>query len=195
MTKESPGDLFLTPIFNFFTKSVLGAATLGSLLTFLAFGFLSVLVGNYQAYGIFALIGTLVMWAMVFLWASGLLASRFKFITERVTRVSATCLVAGNDDEAVDRNSITLRVMAEGHGLKVDFDKKIDTVEGGDFPPPPPQVKALIDSLNLKFRVVQVHGSVRKMRGFAVEAEEFLKDKGMGTIVGDAAREVMKRED
>lgn len=184
MNKRDSEDLILIPFLERLTRTVYGAIGLGVLLTLLAFGLLSVLVETHQAYGIFALLGTIAMWVVVFLWAGGTLASKFDFLRDRMKKVNATVMVTGNDDEMVDRNLITIRVLAEEHRLKVIYDE-IFKPEGV-----PPELA------NMKFRALLVKGTIRNMKNFGAKAEAHLKSQGMPTMIGgDASGEILKKED
>jgi hypothetical protein len=177
-------DLFTPNILHKLTRGPVGAMALGSFLTLVVIGFLFVLIENAQAYGIVGLIATLAMWTLAFLFGAGILASNVRWLRDRFQKVSATVMVAGNDDEGVDRSVITIRVMAEEHRLKVE---KVDV-----HPEVPPELQ----HLNLKFRALAVEGSMRKMQAFSVKAEEYLKTIGMkAEISGDAADEVLKRDE
>ena len=176
-------DLFTPTIMHKLTRGPFGAMVLGSILTFIGFGLVSILWDNYKAFGLWGFIGVLLMWVTAFLWGVGVLGKRVKFVRERFQKITATVVIAGNDDEQVDRNAITIRVMAENHGLKVDYDTNLKS-EDVETPPE-------LAHLTLKFRALSVHGPLHKMRTFSGEAEAYLKKIGMdSTITGNALDDV-----
>lgn len=156
-----------------------GAFVAGIAATFLAFVYLSVLWDAYEAFGVFGAVGTLIMWVLIFLFASGMLLSKIPWVYDRVCKVIATLYISGSDEEQVDRNIITVRSMGEQHGLKVVHE---ETIRGDDVPP---------ELQHLKHRLVSVRGTIHKMRAFNADANEFLAKDGIHIFTsGDAAHEI-----
>lgn len=156
-----------------------GAFVAGIAATLLIFMYLTVLWDAYEMFGIFGAIGTVIMWVLVALFASGMLLSKIPWVYVRVSKVVATLYISGSDEEQVDRNIITVRAIGQRHGLKVVHE---ETIRGDDVPP---------ELQHLKHRLVSVRGTIHKMRAFSTDANEFLGRDGVHIFTsGDAAHEI-----
>lgn len=175
--------IFLQRLVEWGIESRLGAFAGGVVVTLLTFGYLSLLEDAFSAWGWFGVLGTLLMWVLVFLAASGMLLSKIPWVYERTSTVVATLYLSGADEEQVDRSVITVRSMGQDHGLKVIHEQ---TMRGEDVPD---------DLKHLKHRLLSLRGTIHKMKSFNQDANEFLNTQGIHIFTsGDAAHEIEEHE-
>lgn len=155
---------------------------IGVVCTLVAFALLSVLIDNYDTFGLLGVIGTLVLWAFAFSMASGAVWKVLLALLNRLGLIPVTfnLSVTGGNDDIVDQLFITVRVLGHEHGLKLKKES-VQTVDRHGNPVEKDSPYAM------KNRQLLMVGSDRKMKAFRIETEARVAELGLDLNIKDVS--------